>query len=74
MSKHPAKATAARGGARADELYIVNVDGSNLRQVTNLGGFTSFPEFSPDGKTLVFVTDWKGTSPYEFNVFTGDWK
>jgi hypothetical protein len=56
------------------ELYMVNLDGSGLEQVTNFGGFTAFPEFSPDGKKLVFVTDYKSTGKYEFNVFTANWK
>lgn len=59
---------------RKFELFLINVDGTGLRQVTSLDGFTSFPEFSPDGGKLVFVTDWHGKSPYEFNVFTGDWR
>ena len=54
--------------------YLINADGTGLRQVTHYGGFTSFPEISPDGKTLVFVTDWKAAQRYEFNIFTADWK
>jgi Tol biopolymer transport system component len=42
--------------------------------VTNYGGFTSFPEFSPDGAKLVFVSDWNAPAKYEFNVFTADWQ
>jgi Tol biopolymer transport system component len=53
---------------------MMNVDGSGLEQVTDFGGFTSFPEFSPDGKKLVFSSDWKATGRYEFNIFTADWK
>ena len=26
-----------------------------------------------DGRTLVFVSDWKAPARYEFNVFTADW-
>ena len=53
---------------------MMNLDGSGLEQVTDFGGFTSFPEFSPDGKKLVFCSDWKATARYEFNIFTADWK
>jgi Tol biopolymer transport system component len=53
---------------------MVNVDGSGLEQVTSYGGFTSFPEFSPDGKKLVFASSYQGTGNYEFNIFTADWK
>jgi Tol biopolymer transport system component len=53
---------------------MVNLDGSGLEQVTTFGGFTSFPEFSPDGKKLVFASSYKATGKYEFNIFTVDWK
>ena len=46
---------------------------SGLEQVTNFGGFTSFPEFSPDGKTLVFCSDKDAKERYEFNIFTAKW-
>jgi Tol biopolymer transport system component len=52
----------------------MNADGSGLEQVTTFGGFTSFPEFSPDGKRLVFSSDKDAKSRYEFNIFTADWK
>ena len=42
-------------------IYIINVDGSGLRQLTNypeagntLDGFNREPEWSPDGKRLLF--------------------
>ena len=38
-------------------VFLMNTDGSGLQQITNYGGFTSFPEFSPDGKKLVFASD-----------------
>jgi TolB protein len=53
---------------------MVNLDGSGLERVTDYGMFTSFPEFSPDGKKLVFASSYKGKSKYEFNIFTADWK
>ena len=49
-------------------------DGGNLEQVTEFGGFTSFPEFSPDGGKLVFASSYKAKGNYEFNIFTADWK
>jgi TolB protein len=56
------------------ELYLINTDGTGLEQVTSFGGFTSFPEFSPDGAKLAFVSSYKGSTKYEFNVFTADWR
>jgi len=52
---------------------MVNLDGTGQEQITNFGGFSSFPEFSPDGKRLVFSSSWKTTSRFEFNIFVGEW-
>jgi len=51
----------------------MNADGSNVQQATNFGGFVSFAEFSPDGKRIVFASDWKAAERYEFNIFVADW-
>ncbi len=59
---------------RKFELYLINVDGTDLEQVTDFGGFTAFPEFSPDGKKIVFASDNGAKSPYEFNIFTAEWR
>jgi Tol biopolymer transport system component len=53
---------------------MMNLDGSDLQQVTGFGGFTSFPEFSPDGRTLVFCSDRGAKDRYEFNIFTAAWR
>ena len=60
--------------SREFELFLVDVDGKNLEQVTSFGGFTSFPDFSPDGKRIVFTSSHEAKTPYEFNIFTADWK
>ena len=52
----------------------MDLDGRNLEQVTSYGGFASFPEFSPDGKKLVFCSDRGAMGRYEFNIFVADWK
>ena len=46
---------------------------SDVRQITDFGGFTSFAEFSPDGSRLVFASDRDAKSRYEFNIFVADW-
>jgi dipeptidyl aminopeptidase/acylaminoacyl peptidase len=39
------------------ELFIVNVDGTELRQLTKLGGANWAPYFSPDGKKVIFSSN-----------------
>jgi TolB protein len=36
------------------DIYVVNADGTNLRAVTNGGGFNLSPSWSPDGRRIVF--------------------
>ncbi|MBA3871657.1 MAG: PD40 domain-containing protein [Anaerolineae bacterium] len=36
------------------EIYVINSDGSNLRQLTKTGGVNLNPQWSPNGKQLVF--------------------
>ena len=55
------------------DLYVMNVDGSHLEQVTFGNHFNAFPMISPDGKKLVFVSDRNAKGRYEFNVFVADW-
>ena len=56
---------------RKFELYLINVDGTGLEQVTNFGGFTAFPEFSPDGKKMVFASDKDAKAAVRVQYFYG---
>jgi dipeptidyl aminopeptidase/acylaminoacyl peptidase len=49
-------------GESWSELWLMNADGSDLRQLTFGRHDDSSPKFSPDGKTLVFVSDRSGGS------------
>jgi len=40
-----------------DEIWIVNIDGNNLRQLTANSGVDLMPDFSPDGTKIVFASD-----------------
>lgn len=53
------------------ELFICNSDGSDLHQLTQLGGANWAPFFSPDGKKVIFSSNHvkKG---YHFNLFMCD--
>jgi len=43
------------GTAPKYEIWVMRQDGSEKRQVTTLGGASTFPDFSPDGKRIVFA-------------------
>ena len=36
------------------QIYVVDVDGKNLRQLTNVKAINSNPAFSPNGKNIIF--------------------
>jgi len=36
------------------EIYVINVDGTGLKQLTNDGLFDCFPRWSPDGSRIIF--------------------
>ncbi|HBE82529.1 MAG: PD40 domain-containing protein [Blastocatellia bacterium] len=40
------------------EIWVMNADGSNKRQVTNLGSASFAPFFTPDGKKIIFCTNY----------------
>ena len=50
------------------ELFVCNVDGSNMQQVTNLGGANWAPFFHPSGKKVLFSSNHK-TKSFPFNLF-----
>ena len=51
------------------ELYICNVDGSNLRQLTELGGANWAPFFHPSGKKVIFSSNHENEEGFPFNLF-----
>ena len=54
-------------------LYMINVDGSGLEQITYDKLFDSFAMFSPDGKYLVFCSDRFNGGTRDTNVFLAEW-
>lgn len=48
----------------ANHVYTMDMDGSNLKQVTTSNFKEAVPEFSPDGKHLLVGTEYKQTGPF----------
>jgi len=49
------------------EIWVMNADGTNKRQVTSLGGGSFAPYFTPDGKRIIFCTNYFATDPRKRN-------
>ena len=53
----------------AMELFMANADGTDARQLTDLGGANWAPYFHPDGDRVLFSSNHK-TAAFPFNIFT----
>ena len=51
------------------ELYVCNVDGSNLRQITDLGKANWAPFFHPSGKKVIFSSNHQSERGFPFNLY-----
>ncbi len=51
------------------ELYVVNIDGTNLKQVTNLGKANWAPFYHPDNKRIVFSSNHASKRGYDFHIY-----
>lgn len=49
------------------EIWVMNADGSNKRQVTRLNAASFAPFFTPDGKKIIFCTNYFATDPRKRN-------
>ncbi|MES2618525.1 MAG: hypothetical protein V4613_11645 [Bacteroidota bacterium] len=54
------------------EIYVCNVDGTNIRQVTNLGKANWAPFFHPSGKKIIFSSNHASTKGYAFQLYMID--
>jgi Tol biopolymer transport system component len=51
------------------ELYTCNIDGSELKQITNLGKANWAPFFHPSGKKIIFSSNHHSLKGYDFQLF-----
>lgn len=49
------------------EIWVMNADGTNKRQVTKLGAASFAPYFTPDGKRIIFCTNYFAEDPRKRN-------
>ena len=51
------------------ELFICNVDGSDMRQITNLGKANWCPFFHPSGQRVIFASNHETERGFPFNLY-----
>ncbi len=54
-------------------LYLINVDGTGLEQVSYDEVFDSFPMFSPNGKYIVWSSNRNNGGTRDTNLFMAEW-
>jgi Tol biopolymer transport system component len=54
----------------AMEVFTVNVDGSDLKQITHLGKANWAPFFLPNGKKIIFSSNHTSKKGYDFQLYT----
>jgi Tol biopolymer transport system component len=54
------------------EVYVANVDGSNVKQITNLGNANWAPNFDHTGKRIIFASNHEYKRGFPFNLYMID--
>jgi TolB protein len=54
------------------ELYVMDRDGSRQRQITTLGAASFAPSWTPDGRKLIFASNYKDPQQRNFDIFLID--
>jgi Tol biopolymer transport system component len=51
------------------EIWIMDADGSNQHQITNLGGANFAPYYTPDGKRIIFSSNYRNPRSRNFDLY-----
>jgi Tol biopolymer transport system component len=51
------------------ELFTINTDGSNLKQITQLGKANWAPSWHPSGKKIIFASNHQSERGFPFNLY-----
>lgn len=54
---------------RRFEVFVMDADGSNKRQITNNGGANFAPFFHPDGKRIIFASNMEDPRSRNFDLY-----
>lgn len=54
------------------EVFVADADGSNARQITNLGKANWAPNFTPDGRHIIFASNHEYERGFPFNLYLVD--
>jgi TolB protein len=52
------------------EVFIADVNGKNVKQVTNFGNANWAPAYMPDSKRIIFASNHQSKRGFPFNLFT----
>lgn len=51
------------------EIFVVDTDGKNMKQITNFGKASFAPFFHPSGDKIIFSSNYQADDPRDFNLF-----
>jgi Tol biopolymer transport system component len=51
------------------DIWVMDADGAHQRQVSNLGGASFAPYFHPDGKRIIFASNYKNPRSRNFDLY-----
>lgn len=51
------------------EIYVMNADGSDIRQITSIGKASFAPFFHPDGQRIIFSSNANSESGRDFDIY-----